>query len=113
MVLFFYFHFLKYEYFQAWIEKEKKKYLIKLKEFEVLFSKYEPLPKLQKILETKNLKSGWSQWENVSNNLSDLQELVQRMEEKNLILQRFGPFNEVKLKNNLMERLIREINKTK
>ena len=79
-----------------------------MREFEVLFAKYQPLAQLKKILEKKNVNTGWSEWEHVSNDLVDLQELIQKMEEKNLIIQRYGLFNQVKLKNKLVENLIND-----
>ena len=68
---------------------------------------------LIKILEKKNSKTGYSKWKDilVQGKGIEYEEVMQDLEKENLIVQRHGRFNEVKLKNGLLEQIIKEISK--
>jgi len=64
---------------------------------------------LKTILDKKNPKTGYSKWNDViPENLTEFEEIMQELENANLIVQRSGPYNEVKLTNGLVEKIIKE-----
>ncbi len=66
---------------------------------------------LIKILAEKNSSTGYSNWKDILTHGTgrNYEELIQDLEKENLIVQRYGRFNEVKLKNGLLEQIIKDI----
>ena len=61
---------------------------------------------LAKILKEKEEEIGWAQWEDICKDFEINEELIHNLLDSNLIVQRFGWGNQVKLKDALLEQLI-------
>ena len=72
------------------------------------FPEQQPMKLLENIVKNKDDKSGWAVWRDVcqGSKFATIEEVIGCLNKSNLIVQRFGPANQVKLANTLLENII-------